>query len=98
MKQLQCLAVYALVAMSCNHYYYGPNTSNIPLLKEKNDGRLNFNYFITREASGVEFQGAFAVGNKTALMLNFINVTDDGKFLGWTMALRSMVVRVRMWK
>lgn len=82
-KQAVGLLLIALLAASCNHYYYGPNTNNIPLLKEKNEGRLNFNYFVTDEASGAEFQGAYAVGNKTAVMLNFINLTDDGNFPGW---------------
>lgn len=74
---------FAVMASSCTHYYYGPNTSNIPLLKEKNEGKLLFNYFVTDEASGVEFQSAYAVGKKTALMLNFANVASGGSLFSW---------------
>lgn len=82
-KQAMSLLLFALSGTSCTHYYYGPNTTNIPLLKEKHDGKLNFNYFVTDEASGVEFQGAYAAGKKTAVMLNFINLNDEGDFLRW---------------
>jgi hypothetical protein len=73
----------ACLAASCNHYYYGPNTANIPLLKEKNEGKINFNYFGTDEASGIELQGAYAIGKNTAFMVNFVNASDGFNIFRW---------------
>jgi hypothetical protein len=82
-KQALALILFAALATSCTHYYYGPNTSNIPLLKEKNDGKLNFNWYVTDEASGIEVQSAYAVGKHTGLMVNILSASEGGDFLGW---------------
>ena len=29
---------------SCVHYYYAPNANNVPLFKEKNEGRIQLQY------------------------------------------------------
>lgn len=76
---------------SCVHYYYAPNSNNVPLLKEKGEGRIQAAYASTAtqenedDANGFELQSAYAIGNRTALQFNLIHVSeteDDGSGSG----------------
>lgn len=55
---------------SCYHLYYSPNSSNVPLFKEKGEARLNAYYSGGEEIEGAEIQGAVAVSNSIGIILN----------------------------
>jgi len=73
----------AIPNSSCVHYYYAPSTNNVPLFKEKNEGRIQASSASTatqgneNTANGFELQTAYAIGNHTALQLNMLHVSDD---------------------
>ncbi|MEP6681893.1 MAG: hypothetical protein ABJA35_01485, partial [Parafilimonas sp.] len=70
---------------SCVHYYYAPNSNNVPLFKEKNEVRVSAQYVETggdvdlESADGIEIQTAYAVSNNAAVQLNFLSAgkTDE---------------------
>jgi hypothetical protein len=72
------LLLLPLLLTSCTHYYYAPNTANIPMLREKGEGRINVNFYATDEATGGEFQGALATGKQTAIMFNIVTASASG--------------------
>ncbi|WP_298741449.1 hypothetical protein [uncultured Chitinophaga sp.] len=59
---LPCLLAASLFLASCNKYIYVPNTVNAPLLKEKHELKASI--------SPTNYQAAFAVANKIAIMAN----------------------------
>jgi hypothetical protein len=61
----------AFTLQSCTHYYYGPNSSNIPLLQKKDDGRISAAIAGADETTGFELQSAYAFSNHIGGMLNF---------------------------
>jgi len=84
-------SVLAMLNSSCVHYYYAPNSNNVPLFKEKNEGRIQASYASTatggntKDANGFELQSAYAVGNHTALQFNLFSASeseDDGSGSG----------------
>lgn len=79
--QLLQLLLLPLLLTSCTHYYYAPTTANIPLLREKNEARINANYYITDEATGGELQFAYATGKRTAFMVNILTASSHGDLL-----------------
>jgi hypothetical protein len=78
-KSLLRLLLLPLLLSSCTHYYYAPNTANIPMLREKGEGRINVNYYGTDEATGGELQAAYATGKRTAFMLNILTASSNGE-------------------
>lgn len=62
---------------SCTHYYYGPNSNNVPLLQKKGDGRILAAIASAEESTGFELQSAYALGNHFGAMFNFY--TAKGK-------------------
>ena len=60
----------AILFGSCLHLYYAPNSSNVPLFKEKGEAKINANYSGGAEISGAEIQGAYAVSEHVGIMLN----------------------------
>lgn len=66
---------------SCTHFYYAPNSNNVPLFKEKNEMRASVQYVETsadvdlESASGVEIQTAYAVSNNVGVQLNFMSAS-----------------------
>jgi hypothetical protein len=74
--------VLAISNSSCVHYYYAPNTNNVPLFKEKNEGRIQASFASTatqndiEDANGFELQSAYAIGNHTALQFNLFNASE----------------------
>lgn len=80
-KSLLRLLLLPILFTSCTHYYYAPTTANIPMLREKNEARINANYYITDEASGGELQLAYATGKRTAFMLNILSASSHGELL-----------------
>ncbi|HEY0611409.1 MAG TPA: hypothetical protein VGD35_17180, partial [Chitinophaga sp.] len=59
---IPCLLAAGVLLASCNKYIYVPNTVNAPLLKEK--------YEFKGSLSPTNYQAAFAVANKVAIMAN----------------------------
>ncbi len=64
---------------SCVHHYYAPNSNNVPLLKEKNEGRIQLQFGGGNNYNGFEFQSAYAVGKHTALQLIFFSASGEDK-------------------
>lgn len=80
------LSVIILLNTSCVHYYYAPNSNNVPLFKEKHEARLQAQYTnvgvgsdLTDAIGGFEIQTAYAVGSHTGLQLNYLHIdyTED---------------------
>lgn len=71
-----------ICSSSCVHYYYAPNSNNVPLLKEKGEGRIQASYTSTatqdneNTANGFELQSAYATGNCFALQFNLMHVSE----------------------
>lgn len=61
---------------SCTHYYYGPNTSNVVLLKER-ELKINAGFAAGDEFNGFELQSAVAFSPHLGLMVN--GVIGSGK-------------------
>jgi hypothetical protein len=62
---------------SCTHYYYGPNSNNIPLLEKKGDIKFSVATAASSETTGVELQSAFALSNHIGAMANFYHASGD---------------------
>jgi hypothetical protein len=80
------LFFYSFFFSSCAHMYYSPNSSNVPLFREKGEARINAYYSGGDEVEGAEFQGAMAVSNHIGIMLNtaFVGSKDgDDKGNGY---------------
>ena len=65
----------------CTHYFYLPNSHNVPLLHEKNDARLSLGSYTgtdgSTSASGFEFQGSYAVTNKVGIMASYMHASGS---------------------
>ena len=71
MKKIFYLLPAAIVMLSsCSHYYYVPNSANIPLLQEKNDMRISAGYSGGQTFEGADIQFAYAVAPKVGIMVN----------------------------
>ena len=79
-----------IILTSCSHYYYVPNTQNVPLLREKNEFQGAVLVGGGDEVKTVEVQAAYAVTNNLAVMTNFMaarggersgNNWGNGKYL-----------------
>ena len=62
------LCVLALMS-GCSHYYYAPNTANIPLFKEKNtfQGKAGYSW---DDYQGGDVQMAYSVSKNIGIMVN----------------------------
>lgn len=56
-----------IVVSSCNPVYYRPNTQQIPLFKEKGEGRASI---ASNMEDQIELQGAYAVSNNIGIVAN----------------------------
>jgi hypothetical protein len=72
MKNLPFLIVIAFLLSSCTHYYYVPNTQNVPLMKERNEFHLAAYYGGGDESDCGEFQGAYAISDHVGVAANYI--------------------------
>jgi len=69
------LMVFIVINISgCTHYYYVPNTHNIPLFQEKDEIRFSIGSSTSGDiiggGSGTELQGAYAITNKIGIIAN----------------------------
>ena len=75
-KRAKRLIVVILVMYltGCTHYYYAPNTHNIPLFQEKDEIRFSIGSSTSGDiiggGSGTELQGAYAITNKIGIIAN----------------------------
>jgi len=69
--------VISSLCTSCLHHYYAPNSNNVPLFKEKNEGRIQAQFSGGNDYEGFEFQSAYSVGKHTALQLNFFTANGN---------------------
>jgi hypothetical protein len=79
MIQPAMAATIAIMLSACTHYYYAPNTSNIPLFKEKNTMKINGGYSSGDNYNGADVQLAYSVNSKIGVMFNsfFAGNTED---------------------
>lgn len=70
MKKPILLLMVTMLLSSCLHYYYVPNTHNVPLFKEKNEARIAGSLAIGTESVSYEVQGAYSVTDNIALALS----------------------------
>jgi hypothetical protein len=69
--------VISSLCTSCLHHYYAPNSNNVPLFKEKNEGLVQAQFSSGNDYEGFEFQSAYAVGKHTALQLDFFTASGN---------------------
>jgi hypothetical protein len=71
MKKIYYVLIGIIITFSsCSHYYYVPNSANIPLLKEKNDMRISAGYSGGETFEGADIQFAYAVSPSIGIMAN----------------------------
>lgn len=71
------IIIIGICSSSCAHYYYAPNSNNIPMLKEKNDCKVQAAYSSGNYFEGIEVQSAYAVSNHIGIQLNFFTAWDN---------------------
>jgi hypothetical protein len=72
-KQLIALLFLPVLFCSCSHYYYVPNTQNVPLFREKNEYRFSGSLAGGEESSSKELQAAYSVTDHIGVMANFMS-------------------------
>jgi hypothetical protein len=72
-KHLISVLFFPVFFCSCSHFYYVPNTQNVPLFKEKNEYRFSGTLAAGRESSCKEFQAAYSVSDHIGVMTNFMS-------------------------
>jgi hypothetical protein len=76
-KKLFLLPALALLLNGCAHYYYIPNTQNVPLFKEKNEARILAALSGGGHVSATEAQLAWSFTKNLALMANFLTAKGE---------------------
>lgn len=71
------LIVLLFTLSNCNHYYYAPNSHNVPLFKDKGEARAMVAFSAGDEVEAMEFQGAYALTNHIGLMANGFYVNSE---------------------
>jgi hypothetical protein len=71
----------AILLGSCSHSYYIPPTTNVPLLKEKNELRATITAGGGSDIATTDFQAAYSITNHFAVMSNFMRASgsDDNE-------------------
>jgi hypothetical protein len=72
-KQMIALFFLPFLFCSCSHYYYVPNTQNVPLFREKNEYRFSGSLAGGEESSSKELQAAYSVTDHIGVMANFMS-------------------------
>ena len=72
-KQLIALLFLPVLFCSCSHYYYVPNSQNVPLFREKNEYRFSGTLAGVEESSSKELQAAYSVTDHIGVMANFMS-------------------------
>src|SRR5688572_358912 len=66
-------AFLILMLSSCTHYYYMPNSQNIPLFEGRNEARLSVKAATGDEVNATEVQAAYSPVNHLGVMLNYMS-------------------------
>ena len=77
-KTILFIGFSLVIFSSCTHYYYGPNSANVPVLEKKGDSRIAGASTISDESTGFEFQSAYAFTDHFGGMVNIYS-TSNGK-------------------
>ena len=74
------IAAGSSMTSSCTHYYYLPNSHNVPLLTQKNDVRFSLAKYTgsdgSTSATGIEIQGSYAVTNKIGVLASYMEASS----------------------
>ena len=67
---------------SCTHYYYAPNSHNVPLFQKQNEARISVATSRGDEFEGTEIQSAYSITKNVGLMLNgfYVNPQDGSEW------------------
>lgn len=68
---------FLLLASSCSHRYYAPNTIQMPALRESGDLVANVGLAVGPEYDGIEAHAAYSPMKHTALMFNYFRAGSD---------------------
>ena len=60
----------ALTFIGCSPAYYAPNSLNVPMFREKHEGRLSTGFSMTGGTAGTDLQGAYALGKHVGVIAN----------------------------
>jgi hypothetical protein len=83
MKYLSLL-LGILSLSNCTHYYYTPNTLNIPYLREQHDATVSAGYYHGyTDVKGLEVKSAYSPIRYTGLMLNHLHIRKGGDSQDW---------------
>ncbi len=92
-RRIHIVILLALFLSGCTHYYYVPNTHNVPMLREKGETRVSTILGVSPDAEGLqdgsyaisgEVQSAFAAGNNLGIMVNLIAAKDlENDYHNW---------------
>jgi hypothetical protein len=69
--------LFLFLSQSCTQNYYLSTPANVPMLKEKGDGKVQVAVAGNFEIAGLSLQTAYAVSNYIGLMLNYANGRND---------------------
>lgn len=85
MKKIFIHIVFLVAMTSCTHYYYIPQTQNVPLFREKNEYRATVSMGGGVEISTIDIQAAYSFTDKFALQTNlmFANGGGDKNYGDW---------------
>ncbi|MBC7775494.1 MAG: hypothetical protein H7246_08645, partial [Phycisphaerae bacterium] len=89
MKQLILPALAALFFWTgCTHYYYSPNTLNIPMLRKQHDASISIARYSGAEAKGVEAQAIYSPVKYAGVMFNHLKIPqrtngNNGNYTEW---------------
>jgi hypothetical protein len=72
-KQLIALLFLPVLLCSCSHYYYVPNSHNVPLFREKNEYRFSGTLAGGEESSCKELQAAYSVTDHIGVLANYMS-------------------------
>lgn len=72
-KQTATFLIISFLVSSCTHYYYVPNTQNIPLFREKNEYRFSGTLAEGAESSCKEVQAAYSITDHIGVMADFMS-------------------------
>lgn len=68
-----CILGSGLFMASCSTVYYSPSVHNVPLFEEKEELRVSAHSGSADNVSTIDFQTAYAITNRVAVMANFYN-------------------------
>jgi hypothetical protein len=79
MKKITLLILLVLSLSSCTHYYYIPNTKNVPLFRKSQEYRFSAATGGGETINNVDFQGAYAITDNIAVMSNYMKAKAGNK-------------------